>query len=92
MTWPPPQYPVLVPEDIYGQIYVLSPRQARQQRRIMARMARRRRRAGRRAWRRQHPWFDRWPNVARVLWWSMICATVAFFLFCDRITPYLPKR
>jgi hypothetical protein len=90
--WPAPAYPIQVPENIYDRIHVLSRRQARQQRRIMARLGRRRRRADRRAWRRQHPWFDRWPNVARILWWTLILATIAFFLFCDRLTPYLPKR
>lgn len=69
-----PAYFVTVdPTDVYSSFTVLD---TKRQQRAWAQSQRRRARAKVRAFRRKYPWYVRYPIVGRVVWWSLILATV----------------
>jgi hypothetical protein len=64
-----PVVEVRIPSDLLIHINVID---TRRQARAWRRVQRKRDQRARRAWRREYPWHVRYPNVARVVFWSMI--------------------
>jgi hypothetical protein len=74
--------------DVYKQVRVLETRRDRRlhrrrahERQVRIRVAERQRERIRvRTWRQDYPWFVRYPNLGRVVWWSMVALTVFLFI------------